>query len=96
MDAYAPLLLDKGLKAMLGKGTRNRAVTDAIVRNNAVYLGAVGGAGALIANSVKSAEIVAYAELGTEAIRKLVVEDLPCVVLTDCDGNDLYELGQKE
>lgn len=96
MDAYAPMLLDKGLKAMLGKGTRNRAVTDAIVRNNAVYLGAVGGAGALIANSVKSAEVVAYADLGTEAIRKLVVEDLPCVVLTDCDGNDLYEIGQKE
>lgn len=96
MDSYAPLFLDKGLKAMLGKGSRNKAVTDAIVRNKAVYLGAVGGAGALIANSVKRAEVVAYADLGTEAIRKLEVENLPCVVLTDCEGNDLYELGQKE
>ncbi len=96
MDAYAPLLLDEGLKAMLGKGGRNKAVTDAIVRNNAVYLGAVGGAGALIASSVKSEEVVAYADLGTEAIRRLVVENLPCVVLIDSDGNDLYELGQKE
>ena len=96
MDAYAPALLDKGLKAMLGKGTRNIEVIDAIVRNVAVYLGAVGGAGALIANSVKSTEVVAYADLGTEAIRRLVVEDLPCIVLTDPEGNDLYELGQKQ
>ena len=96
MDAYAPILLDKGLKAMLGKGTRSNEVTDAIVRNNSVYLGAVGGAGALIANSVKSSEVVAYEDLGTEAIRRLVVESLPCVVLIDSDGNDLYELGQKE
>lgn len=96
MDAYAPLLLDNGLGAMLGKGARNSEVVDAMKRNTAVYLGAIGGAGALIAGSVKKSEIIAYPELGTEAVRRLEVENLPCVVLIDCNGNDLYEEGQRE
>lgn len=96
MDAYAPLLLDCGLAAMLGKGARSGAVVEAMKRNCAVYLGAIGGAGALIAGSIKSAEVIAYPELGTEAVRRLVVEDLPCVVLIDCEGNDLYEIGQRD
>lgn len=96
MDAYTPLLLDSGLSAMLGKGARNKDVVEAMKRNCAVYLGAIGGAGALIAGSVKKAEIIAYPELGTEAVRRLEVENLPCVVLIDCEGNDLYDIGQKE
>ena len=96
MDAYAPLLLDSGLGAMLGKGARNSAVVDAMKRNTAVYLGATGGAGALIAESIKKAEVIAYPELGTEAVRRLEVENLPCVVLIDCEGRDLYEEGQKK
>ncbi len=94
MDAYTPLLLDCGLTAMIGKGARNKDVTDAIVRNGCVYFGAIGGAGALIAQSIKKAEVVAYDDLGTEAIRRLEVEDFPAVVLTDCEGCDLYETGQ--
>lgn len=94
MDAYTPLLLDSGLGCMIGKGARSEAVVEAMKRNCVVYLGAVGGAGALIAESIKSAEVVAYDDLGTEAIRRLVVEDFPAVVLIDCEGNDLYELGQ--
>ena len=93
MDAYTPLLLDNGLSVMIGKGARSDVVTDAIVRNVCVYLGAVGGAGALIAQCVKSCEVVCYEDLGTEAIRRLVVEDMPLVVLTDCFGNDLYKIG---
>lgn len=96
MDAYTPLLLDNGLGAMIGKGARNQAVIDAMKRNTAVYFGAIGGAGALIAESIKQADVIAYDDLGTEAIRRLVVEDLPLVVLIDCDGNDLYEIGQKK
>lgn len=96
MDAYTPLLLDNGLGCMIGKGARNDAVVEAMKRNCVVYLGAIGGAGALIAESIKEAEIVAYDDLGTEAIRRLVVEDLPLVVLIDCEGNNLYEIGQKE
>lgn len=96
MDKYTPLLLDNGLSVMIGKGERNKEVTDAIIRNGCVYLGATGGAGALIAECIKSSELVCYEDLGTEAIRKLVVKDLPLVVLTDCEGNDLYQLGQKE
>lgn len=96
MDAYAPILLDNGLSAMLGKGARNKEVVDAMKRDQCVYLGAIGGAGALIAGSVKSAELVAYPELGTEAVRRLEVKDLPCVVLIDCTGNDLYEIGQNK
>lgn len=96
MDAYTPMLLDNGLAGMIGKGARNQAVVDAIKRNGCVYFGAIGGAGALIAQAVKSSEVVAYDDLGTEAIRKLVVEDFPVVVLMDCDGNDLYEKGKAE
>ncbi|MCI5605117.1 MAG: Fe-S-containing hydro-lyase [Clostridia bacterium] len=96
MDAYTPLLLDNGLGCMIGKGARNDAVVEAMKRNCVVYLGAIGGAGALIAESIKEAEVVAYDDLGTEAIRRLVVEDLPLVVLIDCEGNNLYEIGQKE
>jgi len=95
MDKYTPLLLDKGLAAMLGKGGRNKEVTDAIKRNKAVYFGALGGAGALIAESIKEAEVIAYDDLGTEAIRRLKVKDLPAVVLIDSLGNDLYEYGRK-
>lgn len=96
MDAYTPLLLDNGLGAMIGKGARNAAVVEAMKRNKCVYFGAIGGAGALIAGAVKRAEVVAYDDLGTEAIRKLYVEDFPAVVLIDCKGNDLYEQGQAE
>ena len=94
MDAYAPMLLDNGLAVMIGKGARNEAVVDAMKRNCAVYLGAIGGAGALIAEAIKEAEVIAYDDLGTEAIRRLVVEDFPATVLIDCKGNDLYKMGQ--
>lgn len=96
MDAYTPLLLDKGLKIMIGKGARNQEVIDAVKRNNCIYLGAIGGAGALIAECIKSAEVIAYEDLGTEAIRKLLVEDFPVTVLVDAFGNDIYEIGQRE
>ena len=79
---------------MIGKGARSKEVVDVMKRNTVVYLGAIGGAGALIAQSIKKAEVVAYDDLGTEAIRKLEVEDFPAVVLIDCEGNDLYEIGQ--
>ena len=94
MDAYTPMLLDNGLGCMIGKGARSKEVVDVMKRNTVVYLGAIGGAGALIAQSIKKAEVVAYDDLGTEAIRKLEVEDFPAVVLIDCEGNDLYEIGQ--
>lgn len=96
MDAYAPMLLDHGLSVMIGKGARSKAVVDAMKRNCAVYLGAIGGAGALIAEAIKESEVVAYDDLGTEAIRRLVVEDFPATVLIDCEGNDLYEMGQSK
>ncbi len=96
MDAYTPLILDNGLGAMIGKGARTKEVVEALKRNSVVYLGAIGGAGALIAECIKEAEVVAYDDLGTEAIRRLVVEDFPAVVLMDCEGNDLYEIGQAE
>lgn len=96
MDAYTPLLLDNGLSVMIGKGARSTEVTDAIIRNCCVYLGATGGAGALIAQCIKSSEVICYDDLGTEAIRRLEVENLPLVVLTDCEGNDLYKTGQSE
>lgn len=94
MDAYTPLLLDKGLKIMIGKGARSSEVVDAIKRNNCVYLGAIGGAGALIAECIKEARVIAYDDLGTEAIRELLVEDFPCTVLIDSNGNDIYKIGQ--
>lgn len=96
MDPYAPKLLDLGLRGMIGKGSRGQEVIDAIIRNDAVYFGAIGGAAALIGKSVKSSEIVAYEDLGAEAIRKLEVEDLPIIVIIDSEGNNLYELGQEE
>lgn len=93
MDAYAPGLLDRGLAVMIGKGDRNAAVIDAIVRNGAVYLAAMGGAGALMGSCVKAARIVCYEDLGCEAIRELKVENMPLTVVIDSQGNDLYKTG---
>lgn len=91
MDKYAPALLDLGLKGMIGKGKRSDAVKEAIVRNGAVYFAAVGGAGALLSKSITSSEVVAYDDLGTEAIQKLAVENFPVIVVIDSEGNNLYE-----
>lgn len=91
MDKYAPSLLDLGLKGMIGKGARNKDVVDAIVRNKCVYLVAIGGAAALIAKSIKSEEMICYEDLGTEAIRRYTVEDFPCIVAIDSEGNNVYE-----
>lgn len=96
MDKYAPTLLDLGLGGMIGKGKRSQAVKDAIVRNDAVYFAAVGGAGALLSKCIKKAEVIAYDDLGTEAIRRLEVENLPVIVVIDCQGNNLYETAIKE
>ena len=96
MDKYAPRLLDLGLGAMVGKGKRSQAVIDAIVRNGSVYFAAVGGAGALLSKCITSAEVVAYDDLGTEAIRKLTVENFPAIVVIDSEGNNLYETAIKE
>lgn len=93
MDKYTPKLLEMGLKVMIGKGKRNEEVKEAIKRHQAVYLAAVGGAGALIARAIKKVEVVAYEDLGTEAIRKLEVENFPVIVANDIYGNDLFELG---
>ena len=93
MDAYAPGLLDRGLAVMIGKGDRNAAVIDAIVRNGAVYLAAMGGAGALMGSCVKAARIVCYEDLGCEAIRELKVANMPLTVVIDSQGNDLYKSG---
>ena len=91
MDKYAPSLLDLGLIGMIGKGKRNKAVHEAIVRNKAVYFAAVGGAGALLSKCITSSEVIAYDDLGTEAVRKLTVKDFPVIVVIDSDGRDLYE-----
>ena len=91
MDKYAPALLDLGLKGMIGKGARNKDVIDAIVRNKCVYLVAIGGAAALIAKSIKKEEILCYEDLGTEAVRRYTVEDFPCIVAIDSEGNNVYE-----
>ena len=91
MDKYAPALLDLGLIGMIGKGKRNKAVHEAIVRDNAVYFAAVGGAGALLSKCITSSEVIAYDDLGTEAIRKLTVKDFPVIVVIDSEGRDLYE-----
>lgn len=96
MDKYAPKLLDLGLTGMIGKGKRTPQVLDAVVRNKAVYFAAVGGAGALLSKCIKKAEVVAYEDLGPEAIRRLEVEDLPVIVVADCKGNNLYETAVKE
>jgi fumarate hydratase subunit beta len=91
MDKYAPTLLDLGLGGMIGKGKRSKEVTDAIIRNNGIYFAAVGGAGALLSKCIISSEVVAYDDLGTEAIRKLEVKEFPVIVVIDKDGNNLYE-----
>ena len=91
MDKYAPSLMDLGLRGMIGKGKRSQAVKDAVVRNKSVYFAAVGGAGALLSRSIVSSEVIAYDDLGTEAIRKLEVKEFPVIVVMDSRGNDLYE-----
>jgi len=96
MDKYAPALLDLGQRGMIGKGKRSEAVREAIVRNNAVYFAAVGGAGALLSKSIVKSEVVAYEDLGTEAIRKLEVKDFPVIVVIDNEGNNLYETAIKD
>jgi fumarate hydratase subunit beta len=96
MDAYAPKLIALGLKGMIGKGLRNDDVINAIVKYGAVYFGAIGGAGALISSCIKKEEIIAFEDLGTEAIRKLEVENMPCMVIIDPDGNDMYKEGRKK
>lgn len=96
MDKYTPELLDLGMGAMIGKGKRSQAVVDAIIRNGAVYFAAVGGAGALLSKCITSSEVVAYDDLGTEAIRRLEVENFPAVVVIDSEGNNLYETAAKE
>lgn len=92
MDRYTPRLLDLGLAGMIAKGKRNQAVKNAIVKNGAVYFAAVGGAGALLSQRIKKAEVIAYEDLGAEAIRKLEVEDFPVIVVVDSKGNDLYQM----
>lgn len=96
MDPFTPLLLTKGLKGMIGKGQRSSAVIDSIIENKAVYFGAVGGAAALISKSIINCEIIAYEDLGPEAIRKLEVKEMPLIVVNDTAGNDLYKQGQKK
>ncbi len=91
MDKYTPSLLDLGLKGMIGKGARSKEVIDSIVKNKCVYFAAIGGAAALIAKSIKSEELLCYDDLGTEAIRRYAVEDFPCIVAVDCEGNNVYE-----
>lgn len=93
MDAYSPRLLDLGNKIMIGKGKRDAAVKEAVVRNGAVYLAAIGGAGALMAQSVKSLEVIAWPDLGCEAVRRLQVENFPLTVILDAQGGDLYQTG---
>lgn len=91
MDKYAPALLDLGLKGMIGKGKRNEAVRQSIIKNNAVYFAAVGGAGALLSKCITKSTVIAYDDLGTEAIRELEVDKLPVIVVMDSEGNNLYE-----
>ena len=96
MDKYAPELLDLGQAGMIGKGKRNQDVKESLQKNGAVYFAAVGGAGALLSKAIVSSELVAYDDLGTEAIRKLMVKDFPVIVVIDSDGNDLYESAIKD
>ncbi|MDE6751829.1 MAG: FumA C-terminus/TtdB family hydratase beta subunit [Eubacterium sp.] len=91
MDVFAPLLLDKGVAAMVGKGERNKAVCDAIVRNKAVYLCAIGGAGALASKCIKSCHVIAYDDLGCESVKELMFEDFPLTVAVDCSGGNIFE-----
>jgi fumarate hydratase subunit beta len=92
MDKYTPLLLNHGLKGMIGKGKRSKEVIEAMVKNKAVYFAAVGGAGALLSKKIKASKVIAYDDLGTEAIRELYVEDFPVIVVIDSKGNNLYEI----
>ena len=94
MDPYAPILIEKGLKGMIGKGIRGEKVIDAMIRHKAVYFAATGGAGALISKAIKGAEVVAYEDLGTEAIRRMLVKNFPVIVVNDIYGNDLYHEGK--
>jgi fumarate hydratase subunit beta len=94
MDAYSPRLIAEGLKGMIGKGMRSSSVKDAMKKYRAVYLAAIGGAGALIAKKIKSSDVIAYEELGAEAIRRLEVEDFPVTVINDIYGGDLYQEGK--
>ena len=96
MDAYAPALLDLGLKGMIGKGKRSTEVVESMIKNEAVYFGAIGGAGALLSKCIKKAEVVCYEDLGAEAIRRLEVENLPATVIIDSLGNNLYQLGREQ
>ncbi|MGI6453808.1 MAG: Fe-S-containing hydro-lyase [Syntrophomonadaceae bacterium] len=96
MDSYAPVLIEQGLRGMIGKGPRSQEVIEAMKKYKAVYFAAIGGAGATIANSVKQAEIVAYHELGPEALYRLEVEKFPCIVAIDSQGNDLYRIGREK
>lgn len=96
MDKFAPKLLDMGLGAMIGKGERNKEVRDAVVRNGAVYLCAVGGAGALAAHCIKKCEVIAFEDLGCESVKKLYIEDFPLIVANDCRGGDIFSDGRKE
>ncbi len=94
MDAYAPTMMSVGARGMIGKGKRTKEVVDAMKQYKAVYFGAIGGAGALLAQCIKSAELIAYEDLGAEALRKLHVENFPTVVIIDAEGNDIYEQGR--
>ena len=96
MDKYTPLLLEHGLKGMIGKGKRSDNVIESMHKNNAVYFAAIGGAGAILSKCIKKSEVIAYDDLGTESIRKLEVENLPVIVVIDCEGNNLYEIAIKE
>ena len=96
MDKYAPRLLDLGLKGMVGKGKRTKEVLDAVIRNGGIYFAAVGGAGALLSKRIRKAEVIAYEDLGTEAVRKLEVENFPVIVVADRFGNNLYETAIQE
>lgn len=93
MDAYSPTLIEKGLRVMIGKGSRSEEVIDALKKHTGVYFAAIGGAAALMAKCVKHAEVIAFDDLGTEAIRRLTVEELPVIVAIDCNGNDMYKTG---
>ncbi|CBH21189.1 putative fumarate hydratase subunit beta (Fumarase) [Acetoanaerobium sticklandii] len=96
MDAYTPTLLDLGLKGMIGKGSRNKNVVESIKKNHAVYFAAIGGAGALISSTIKSSEVIAYEDLGPEAVHKLTVENFPAIVVLDSNGNDLYTIEREK
>ncbi len=92
MDKYTPALLELGMRGMIGKGRRTEAVRESMMKNKAVYFAAVGGAGALLSKSILQAEVIAYEDLGTEAIRKLEIKDFPVIVVMDCEGNNLYDM----